>query len=130
MSNISQNTLGNTEQLQSDLKRVLQECDHALEEMTKWRRRYEVEAKQRRSEAETAEQTIRELRAELLQLCQLGPSVRSAPALTAEKAPELAQLREERDRLTEALAREQQQHAKTRANLITALGEALQRSKA
>jgi capsule polysaccharide export protein KpsE/RkpR len=130
MSNASQNTLGNTEQLQAELRRVQQECDRALEETTKWRRRYEVEAKQRRSEAEIAEQTIRELRAELLQLCQLGPSVRPASALMAEKTPELAKLREDRDRLAEDLAQEQQQHARTRANLITALGEALQRGKA
>ncbi len=129
MSNAFQNTQGATEKLQAELKRVQQEYDRVLDHAAKWRQRYEVEAKQRRSEAEIAEKTIRELRAELLQLCQLGPSVRPAPALMAEKTPELAKLQEERDRLAEALAQEQQQHAKTRANLITALGEALQRTK-
>ena len=116
-----------------------QERDRALEDALKWRRRYEIEAQQRRTEAETADRTIRNLRAEVQQLCQTGYAV-ARPVLTAIPSDssvsdqqhitlELARLAQSRDELAEALAQEQQQHAKTRENLISALGEALQRGK-
>lgn len=116
-----------------------QERDRALEDALKWRRRYEIEAQQRRTEAETTDRTIRNLRAEVQQLSQMGSAV-VRPVLTAIPSDsavsdqqyiilELARLAQSRDELAEALAQEQQQHAKTRENLISALGEALQRGK-
>lgn len=116
-----------------------QERDRALEDALKWRRRYEIEAQQRRTEAETADRTICNLRAEVQQLCQMGSTV-VRPVLTSIPSDasvsdkqnitlELARLAQVRDELAEALAQEQQQHAKTRENLISALGEALQRGK-
>lgn len=124
------------------LHRLRQERDRALEDAAKWRRRYEVEAEQRRNEAENSDRTIRELRAELLQLSQLGaaprpvnrqkaiaPSSESSGATLAQLTRELTLLAQERDALAEALSIEQQEHAKTRENLISALGEALQRKK-
>lgn len=116
-----------------------QERDRALEDALKWRRRYEIEAQQRRTESETADRTICNLRAEVQQLCQMGSTV-VRPVLTfipsdasvSDKQNitlELARLAQVRDELAEALAQEQQQHAKTRENLISALGEALQRGK-
>jgi hypothetical protein len=114
------------------------ECDRALEDAAKWRQRYDVEAQQRRVEAEVAEKTIRELRAEIFQLCQLGPAVRSAAPLKKSEADDstlgrlktaLAELQQERNQLAEALAQEEQQHHKTRENLITSLGEVMQRNK-
>jgi prefoldin subunit 5 len=119
------------------LNQLRMERDRALEDLAKWRRRYEVEAQQRRTEAEIAEKTIRELRAEIFQLCQLGPAVRSATPLKEGEADSavgrlkmaLAELQQERNQLAEALAQEQQQHNKTRESLITALGEVLHRSK-
>ncbi len=113
---------------QTPLERLHCDLQRAREDLSKWKRRYEVEAQQRRNEAEVADKTIRDLRAELLQLCQLGTSVRPA-ARSGSVDNELVRLRQECDRLTEALAQEQQQHAKTRENLISALGEALQRGK-
>lgn len=115
------------------------ERDRALEDALKWRRRYEIEAQQRRTEAEAADKTIRNLRAEVQQLAQMGSAV-ARPVLTAISSDssvsdqqhitlELAKLAQSRDELAEALAQEQQQHAKTRENLISALGEALQRGK-
>ncbi len=116
-----------------------QERDRALEDALKWRRRYEIEAQQRRTEAETADRTIRNLRAEVQQLCQMGFAVVRpvvAPISSDSSVSdhqystlELARLAQSRDELAEALAQEQQQHAKTRENLISALGEALQRGK-
>jgi hypothetical protein len=119
------------------------ERDRALEDAAKWRRRYEVEAQQRRTETETTDRTIRDLRAEISQLCQMGKAVRptlspmkhaqisdSDSASTLERLTlELAQLTQARNELEEALVQEQQHHAKTRENLISALGEALQRGK-
>jgi type II secretory pathway component PulF len=125
------------------IEKLRQERDSALEDAAKWRRRYETEAQQRQAEAETADRTIRNLRAEILQLCQLGPAARSAapaprPMLPVQDAQkntlerlthELALLTQSRDELAAALTQEQRQHAKTRENLISALGEALQRPK-
>jgi hypothetical protein len=116
-----------------------QERDRALEDAAKWRRRYETEAQQRRAEAEKADRTICDLRAELLQLCQLGPTARPSGQIQASSYDptngldrlklELAKLQQERNELMTALTQEQQQHAKTRENLISALSEALQRKK-
>ncbi len=121
----------------NQLNRLKMERDRAFEDAAKWRRRYDIEAQQRRTEAEVAEKTIRELRSEVLQLCQLGPTVRSVmpdKRNEADSAVErlniaLSELQQERNQLAEALAQEQQQHNKTRENLITALGEVMQRSK-
>jgi hypothetical protein len=136
MGNASQPTgAGNSAEIRLHQLRV--ERDRALEDLAKWRRRYDVEAQQRRAEAEGAEKTIRELRAEIFQLCQLGPTVRSAAPLKESEADSaagrlkiaLAELQQERNQLAAALAQEQQQHNKTRESLITALGEVLHRSK-
>jgi hypothetical protein len=115
------------------------ERDRALEDALKWRRRYEIEAQQRRTESETADRTICNLRAEVQQLCRSDSSVvRSVVTSTPSGSSvsdqqnitfELARLAQSRDELAEALAQEQQQHAKTRENLISALGEALHRGK-
>lgn len=121
------------------LETLRQDRDRALEEVTKWRRRYEIEAQQRRAETEAADITIRNLRAEVQQLCRQGSGVVRTVQTTSSLPPsvsdqqnitlELARLAQARDELAEALLQEQQQHAKTRENLISALGEALQRGK-
>jgi hypothetical protein len=118
---------------------LMRERDRALEDATRWRQRYETEAQQRRTETEWADKTIRNLRAEVQQLSQQGqtavrPAVASLPPRALGNDPqsitaELTRLAQARDELAIALAQEQQQHAKTRENLISALGEALQRGK-
>jgi hypothetical protein len=136
MGNASQPVgVGHSAEIQLNQLKI--ERDRALEDAAKWRRRYDVEAQQRRTEAEGAEKTIRELRAEIFQLCQLGPAVRSATPIKEGESDSIAgrlkialsELQEERNQLAEALAQEQQQHTKTRENLITALGEVMQRGK-
>lgn len=117
------------------LNRLRVERDRAFNEVDKWRARYGTEAKQRRAEAEQAEKTILDLRAEVSQLCQLGPAVRtvalpdSGDSALGRLQIQLARVQRERDELAVALEQEQQQHAKTRENLITALGDVLQRGK-
>jgi hypothetical protein len=126
------------------METLRQERDRALEDAARWRQRYETEAQQRRTEAEASDATISRLRTEVQQLCQtsqatvrsVAPSFPAAPAASDSSssnkqniAIELAQLAQARDELALALSQEQQRHAKTRENLISALGEALQRGK-
>jgi hypothetical protein len=95
----------------------------AQDEAQKWRRRYEVEAQQRRKEHAIAQETIKKLRAEVQQLCQLKPSaISSSPSSSALS---VQALEAERDRLAQALAEEQAAHARTRDNLISALSDAI-----
>jgi hypothetical protein len=133
------NDLNDSRPMSSELEMLRKERDRALEDAAKWRQRYETEAQQRRTETELADKTIRNLRTEVQQLSQLGqtvvrPAIPSLPPVAVghgqqNVAAELARLAQARDELALALAQEQRQHAKTRENLISALGEALQRGK-
>jgi uncharacterized coiled-coil DUF342 family protein len=131
-------------QLQTAVEQLLQERDRALESANRWRRCYEVEAQQRRRSAETAEQQIKQLRAEVQQMIQLKTNVevaKSSPALLLPSSEdehgqvlrlltgEITKLRQECDRLSAALAEEQAQHAQTRSNFITALSDVMQHNK-
>jgi prefoldin subunit 5 len=121
------------------IETLRKERDRAIEDAARWRQRYETEAQQRRTEIEAADKTIHNLRTEVQQLSQMGqvtvrPVVPSLPSASLGSdrqnlAAELARLAQARDELALALAQEQQQHAKTRENLISALGEALGRGK-
>ncbi len=130
--------------LPSDSQQLLhaaqQERDQAQASAKRWRRLYETEAQQRQQEAQIAEQTIQSLRAEIQQLCQFssGPQVSLPPSgqgavVMSNSVPhlhnQLADLVAERDQLLQALEQEQNNHAKTRENLISALGDALDAQK-
>ena len=131
--------MNDSQQTSSELETLRKERDRALDDAAKWRQRYETEAQQRRTETELADKTIRDLRTEVQQLCQLGqtvvrPVASSLPPVAVGNdkqnvATELSRLALARDELALALAQEQQHHARTRENLISALGEALQRGK-
>ena len=131
--------MNDSQQTSSELETLRKERDRALGDAAKWRQRYETEAQQRRTETALADKTIRDLRTEVQQLCQLGqtvvrPVASSLPPVAVGNdkqnvATELSRLALARDELALALAQEQQHHARTRENLISALGEALQRGK-
>ncbi|MGB7414754.1 MAG: hypothetical protein WA902_11160 [Thermosynechococcaceae cyanobacterium] len=89
-----------------------------------WRRRYEVEAQQRRKEYAIAQGTIKKLRAEVQQLCRLKPNA-AASLPPSRSTASLQALEAERDQLAQALAQEQEAHARTRDNLISALSDAM-----
>jgi hypothetical protein len=104
-----------------------------------WRRLYETEAQQRRTEANSTRQMMAELRAELAALKGLPESPDAAPIATTAIAPAIAefstleQLRNkllevwtERDRLAQALKIEQANHVQTRKNLTMALGDTME----
>lgn len=131
-----------------ELKQELQEAQEAQRAANasadNWRKRYEIEAQQRRTEALLMRQTIDQLKAEISQLKNLPqPSVNSpVPQSNIEQAiasqfPDtsdtsqvvadlklkLLQVWTERDRLAQDLKTEQANHIQTRKNLTTALGD-------
>ena len=126
--------------LAMEVQQALEARAQALESAEKWRKRYESEAQQRRTESQQAEETIQRLRTELAQMCQLGtqsplPSrvqpTRAASDLSSSTlerlAAEVQQLRQEKNQLADLLAQEQSRHQQTKENLMTALSDALQR---
>ncbi len=130
-----------------DLKQKLQEArateSEAVASADNWRKRYETEAIQRRNDADALRQKIQELEATIEDLkAELEkPSIES-PVEKDELADQIDQFSPEelkaqlfdvwaeRDRLTELSERltqdlksEQEDHAQTRRNLTTALGD-------
>jgi hypothetical protein len=122
--------------LQQKLVEAQQERDEAYASASKWRSLYETEAKQRRTDASLARQTVEHLKTEIDRLRSLPeiPDSQTADRSAAEQ--EVAQLQttaalQERltqalleiDRLAQALKAEQTDHTKTRKSLTTALGD-------
>lgn len=123
--------------LKQRLAEAQQEREAAYASAINWQRLYETEAQQRRSEAKTARQTIAALQQEVNQFKGHFTSTTGEPveaptqgivdSLTteAELRSRLVQALQECDRLTQALQTEQADHAQTRKNLTTALGDAI-----
>lgn len=124
--------------LQQKLAELRQELDEAYAGASNWRKLYETEAQQRRTEATLTKQTIDDLKAEIQQARAL-PSTDEVDSTTLatihhdiENLESDVQLKErlrhaliECDRLSKALKIEQANHAKTRQALTTALGDAV-----
>lgn len=121
--------------LQQKLTEAHQERDEAFTSAANWRSLYETEAKQRRTEAHLAQQTIEALKLELQQrTVQIGDDLPAA-AITAHQDrvnhfTSIEELRQallkallECDRLAQALAVEQESHDHTRKELTLALGD-------
>lgn len=121
--------------LQQKLAEVQQERDQAYISAANWRNLYEVEARQRRTEVETAEATIAALKAELSAYQHPKPDTTNHSAILQQQVEQWQTLDElklqlmqallERDRLLQALDIEQQAHAQTRSDLTTALGDTM-----
>jgi len=124
-------------QLQAELQAAREAQQAAEASAANWRQRYEIEAKQRRSDVQEAQATIMRLRQELEHdLAQAGVAEAASDATQARLKASLMQITEldaarelvlkltlERDRLRQALQVERTEHAKTRQNLTTALGD-------
>jgi hypothetical protein len=104
-----------------------------------WRRLYETEAQQRRTEAAIAKQTIEALRTELEMIKGVSLSSPEASAaqsqiqaaiahLTtpAQLQAKLVEVWADRDRVAQTLKIEQANHSQTRKNLTTALGDTME----
>lgn len=125
-----------------DLKQKLAEAQYEREQAytsaANWRRLYETEAQQRRTEASLVRQTIDALKSEIQQLKgnplsgHQGPIDAAAVHAEVESLQTVADLKQklldvlaERDRLAQALKTEQANHTQTRKSLTTALGDAI-----
>ncbi|MBD1867739.1 hypothetical protein H6F95_10600 [Cyanobacteria bacterium FACHB-471] len=122
--------------LQQKLAEVNQERDQAYTSAANWRRFYETEAQQRRTEARLAQQQIEMLKAELQRLQQSPQPIVSDGTTESAIQEQLEQLQNpsevketlvralmECDRLSQSLKAEQADHAQTRRSLTMALGD-------
>ncbi len=127
--------------LQHQLASAQQERDQAYASAANWRKLYDAEANQRRTDVEQLQLTVATLRTEVgtlqSQLAQ-EPQPVSMPALVADaegNEPDLntveglrahlADTLRQCDRLKQQLDEERENHADTRQSLTTALGEAI-----
>ena len=131
--------------LQQQLAEAERERDAAYTSATNWRRLYETEAQQRRTEANLAQQAIADLQTEIHQLrggfifgdhathsdSEIAQTLDQlkTPAELREKLAQILQeqsrLQGEVEQLVQALQLEQANHAQTRKSLTTALGDTI-----
>jgi hypothetical protein len=124
--------------LQQKLAEARQERDDAYKSAANWRKLYETEANQRRTEANLAQQKIAALEAELQEARAASQPISDQPirTLTVQQKIEqldLTELRQmlikttlECDRLTRALKEERENHLQTRNGLTAALGDTVE----
>jgi chromosome segregation ATPase len=135
---LTQQWLGEIQALKQQLADATTRCDEAWESAEKWRKLYNTEAEQRRTDAQLLQQEIASLKAEIKKMRGIDettlPDADVNTAIHAEisqidSVPELqAKLVEavkERASLLLALKTEQESHAQTRNSLTTALGDAI-----
>ncbi|MEC4815561.1 MAG: hypothetical protein SAK29_20140 [Scytonema sp. PMC 1069.18] len=126
--------------LKQQVAELQSERDTGWESAEKWRKLYNTEAEQRRTDALMAQQTIASLKAQIQQIKGIAEArlddptaavvieqeVKQIESLEELKAKLVAAIKE-RDRLQQALKTEQDNHAQTRKSLTTALGDAIDR---
>ncbi|GAB4138863.1 MAG: hypothetical protein Fur0046_13660 [Cyanobacteria bacterium J069] len=131
--------LAEIKHLQHKLESAYKERDEALSSAANWRRLYETEAQQRRTETALSQQAIADLKDRIkagqtpnlpLLTGDLPPAI--AQQVASLETPEslqqaLAQALVECDRLSQALRAEQSDHDQTRKSLTAALGETVDR---
>lgn len=127
--------LAEIKNLQQKIVEIGQERDEAYAGAANWRKLYEREAQQRRTDATLAEQTIASLKAELEELHNVPPlhqqGGRDGDTLQHqveqlngnELKQKLVEVLLDCDRLSQALKAEQENHAQTRDSLTIALGD-------
>lgn len=130
--------LGEIKSLQQKLAEAHQERDEAYASAANWRKLYETEAQQRRTEANLSKQSQEQLKAEIQRLQGFALGVSGNGDMPPEirqrveqiQAPDelrqaLMQVMIECDRLTKALKHEQAEHNQTRKSLTSALGDTM-----
>ncbi|MCJ8281024.1 MAG: hypothetical protein MJK14_14365 [Rivularia sp. ALOHA_DT_140] len=135
---LTQQWLTEIQSLKQQIAQLQAERVATWESAEKWRKLYNTEAEQRRTDSQLFRQTVASLKAEIQQLKGIEdatlPDSNTAIAIEQEIA-ELSSLEElkakltitlkERDRLLQALKTEQDKHSQTRKSLTTALGDAI-----
>ncbi|MEQ9672150.1 hypothetical protein [Coleofasciculus sp. G2-EDA-02] len=139
MSNDVRQWLAEIKELKQQLADSIRDRDAANESAANWRRLYNTEAQQRRTEARLAQQQIDALNLEIQQLQQekdvlkaQDPDATCAIEQEVAKLQTLEQLQQkliqvmmERDRLIDALKIEQANHAQTRNSLTAVIGDTI-----
>lgn len=134
---LTQQWLTEIQTIKDQMAELQSDRDAAWESAQKWRKLYNTEAEQRRTDAQLSQQAIASLKADLHKLQGLETETLAVTTVTAIQQ-EIEQLKsvedlqgkliavlKERDRLLQALKTEQDNHAQSRNSLTTALGDAI-----
>ncbi|HYW17877.1 MAG TPA: hypothetical protein VE956_00960 [Nodularia sp. (in: cyanobacteria)] len=137
-TDLTQQWLTEIQSLKEQIAEQQRDRDTAWESAQKWRKLYNTEAEQRRTDANLAQQAIASLKAEIQQIKGLESGILVDGEATTAAQEEIQQIQslpelqgrliamiKERDRLLQALKTEQENHAQTRNSLTTALGDAI-----
>jgi hypothetical protein len=135
---LTQQWLTEIQTLKQQLAEAERDRNSAWESAEKWRKLYNTEAEQRRSDALLSQQAIASLKTELQKIKGIDetklPDADTNTNIKAEIAvidsiqelqTKLIAATKERDRLMGALKSEQENHSQTRKSLTTALGDAI-----
>ena len=135
---LTQQWLSEIQSLKQQLAQLQAERTTTWESAEKWRKLYNTEAEQRRTDSQLFQQTIASLKAENQKLqgiedatlpdsntvTNIQQQVDNISSLEELKI-KLTEVMKERDRLLQALKTEQNNHSQTRQSLTTALGDAI-----
>jgi cell shape-determining protein MreC len=135
---LTQQWLEEIQALRQQLAQKQHDLNSAWESAEKWRKLYNTEAEQRRTDTHLFQQTIASLKAEIHKLQGIDAATLADGKATAAMQAEIKQIyaveelqakliavTKERDRLLQAFKTEQESHAQTRKSLTTALGDAI-----
>ena len=135
---LTQQWLTEIQSLKQQIAQLQAERITTWESAEKWRKLYNTEAEQRRTDSQLFQQTIASLKAEIQKLKGIEdgtlPDSDSVTAIQqeVEKLSSMEDLKtkltavmKERERLLQALKTEQDNHSQTRKSLTTALGDAI-----
>ncbi|CDN14526.1 MAG: hypothetical protein HRU34_11525 [Richelia sp.] len=135
---LTQQWLAEIQALKQQLAELRQVKDRAWESAEKWRKLYNTESEQRRSDTQLSQQAIASLKVQIQQMRGIDEWLINETTSDEEIRGEIAdidsveELRDklittlkERYQLLQALKTEQENHAQTRNNLTTALGDAI-----
>ena len=135
---LTQQWLTEIQSLKQQIAQLQAERIATWESAEKWRKLYNTEAEQRRTDSQLFQQTIASLKAEIQKLKGIEdgnlPDSNTVVAIQQEVEQlssvedlktRLTAVMKERDRLLQALKTEQDNHSQTRKSLTTALGDAI-----
>ncbi len=135
---LTQQWLTEIQTLKQQLADAERDRNQAWESAEKWRKLYNIEAEQRRSDALLSQQAIASLKTEIQKIKGIDetklPDADTNTSIKAEIAvidsvqelqTKLIAITKERDRIQQALKYEQENHSQTRRSLTTALGDAI-----
>ncbi len=135
---LTQQWLTEIQTLKQQLADAERDRNCAWESAEKWRKLYNTEAEQRRSDALLSQQAIASLKTELQKIkgidetklpdADTNTNIKDEIAViesVQELQTKLVAATKERDRLINALKSEQDNHSQTRQSLTTALGDAI-----